>query len=244
MKQLIERWRDFASDVRLDEAMAGLSKKERDRVKSRRKSSEAARRSMGMPDEYMAGERDLSQLSKGIYETEEIEEGGNPWHGPDGRLSGPQKNNIYSISNAGAARLGIDKSHAKKGRSTGNKGKDGKTKLAYRYTMASGPKACGRVDVQKGAIPYRKICKSYPDDVREEMEDASCPVDGVVSSSYVRGVVSAELDKAVKEIANIVVRTKRGGGTVTMDQMVPAIRRLALSLKGKTPEEQGSRRKM
>ena len=62
-------------------------------------------------------------------------------------------------------------------------------------------------------------------------------MDGSVSTSYVRGVVQQELDQAVKEIAAVVQQARSTGGKISLDQITPTIRSLALSLKGKTPEE-------
>ncbi len=242
MERFIQRWREF----QLSEGMAGLNKKEREKEKWRRKSSEKIRKSMGASDELIAGENDMAQLAHGIYEEEEdIEEGGNPWHkkagAGGGQFSGPDKGNTYSITKDGAKRLGIDDKFAFKGTSTGNKRKDGTTKTQSKFTMASGDKACGRKDVQKkGRIPYRRSCSNYPDKPLSEEEVVmkdGCPIDGTVSTSYVRGIVQQELDQAVEEIATIVKQAKSVGGRVSVDQMVPAIRNIALSLKGKTPEQ-------
>ena len=242
METMIKRWREF----QLSEGMAGLNKKEREREKWRRKSSEKIRKSMGASEELIAGEKDMTQLSHGIYEDEdnpdELDEA-QPWHDPEtGKFSSPKKGAVYSISKDGARRSGIDSKFAFKGISTGNKREDGTTKTQSKWTMASGDKACGRVDTQKtGRIPYRKSCSKYPKDALSEEEEVimkdGCPMDGSVSTSYVRGVVQQELDQAVKEIAAVVQQARSTGGKISLDQITPTIRSLALSLKGKTPEE-------
>ena len=241
MEIFIERWKEF----QLQEGMAGLDKKEREREKWRRKSSEKIRKSLGAGEELIAGEKDLTQLSHGIYEDDEMEEGGNPWHRKSGKgggqFAGPDKGNTYSITKDGAKSLGIDDKFAMKGTSTGNKRKDGSTKTQSKFTMASGDKACGRKDVQKsGRIPYRRSCSNYPDKPLSEEEvimKDGCPMDGTVSTAYVRGVVQQEMDQAVKEIAAVVQQARRTGGKISIGEITPTIRSLALSLKGKTLEQ-------
>ena len=236
MKNMMASWREYMDESRLDEAISKIEAKRRKREKREKELSSKIISSMGMSETERNGDTELDRLGRGITEEESVEESGNPYHRPDGRFGGPEKGNIYSISKDGAKRLGIDQSYAKKGRVTGNRDKKGKPKLSYRYTMASGPKACGRVDVQRGPIPYKRSCKDYPAEVSESVDMDECPVDGEVSTAYVRGVIQQEIKKAVRDIANIIVRSKRNGGKVTLDQMVPAIRTLALSLKGKSPE--------
>tara|TARA_R110000744_G_scaffold368910_1_gene478968 strand:+ start:510 stop:1235 length:726 start_codon:yes stop_codon:yes gene_type:complete len=238
MEIFIERWKEF----QLSEGMAGMSEKERERERHKRRSSEKIRKSMGASEELIAGEKDMAQLAHGIYEDEDELDEAQPWHDPEtGKFSSPKKGAVYSISKDGARRSGIDSKFAFKGISTGNKREDGTTKTQSKFTMASGDKACGRTDVQKtGRIPYRKSCSKYPKDALSEEEvimKDGCPMDGTVSTSYVRGVVQQELDQAVKEIAAVVQRARTTGGKISIGEITPTIRSLALSLKGKTAEE-------
>jgi len=103
-------------------------------------------------DDLFDGYAELDSLSK-LQLEQDISEA-NPWHDKKGRLSGPDKGHVYSISKDGARRSGISSDYAKKGISTGNKDSNGKTKTTPRYTMASGKKACGRKDVQTGDRTY------------------------------------------------------------------------------------------
>jgi hypothetical protein len=148
MKQLMEGWRQF---VKQHEQME--------------------------KEDIFPGITHLDRLSKGIAlaeqdddedflldspDDDELEEGGNYNHCPDGKFGcANQKGSIYSMSKDGARRAGIDTSYVGRGVQTGNRDEKGKPKFKSAFGQATGDKACGRVDLRKGAISPKYSCGKY-----------------------------------------------------------------------------------
>ena len=81
----------------------------------------------------------------------------NPHHdSKTGKLSGPKKGNVYSLSTPAVKAAGWDSKKAKKGITT-KKGKQ-----QYKFGMADGDKACGRKTVSGKKISPKKSCSKYP----------------------------------------------------------------------------------
>ena len=81
----------------------------------------------------------------------------NPHHdAKTGRLSGPKKGNVYSLSTPAVKAAGWDSDKAKKGITT-KKGKQ-----QYKFGMADGDTACGRKTVSGKKITPKKSCSKYP----------------------------------------------------------------------------------
>jgi|21_taG_2_1085346.scaffolds.fasta_scaffold06060_6 hypothetical protein len=244
MKQLIENWRVYQTDIRLEEAMAGLSKKEREKVKRSRESSDRIRRSMGSDGELFHGKKELDNLAAGMMEEEEIDEG-NPWHKKSGSSKGgqftsPTKGDTYSMTKKGAKATGISDKYVKKGVYSG-RNKDGTAKTHGRFGASD---HCGRINLRGDEIPERYRCDDYKKPYKEHQEEPEVDVeveeagergDNVVSASYVKGMFRQELDKAVKEIADVVKASQSVGNKVSVGALIPVVRNLANSLKGKTP---------
>lgn len=120
-------------------------------------------------EDILPGSKELGRLSRGIMEEEddEIEEDdleeASPSHCKDtGRFGcAGEKGSVYSISKAGARSAGIDPKFAYRGTYTGNKDAKGKHKTKSAFGAASGKKACGRVDIQKGDITPKYSCSDY-----------------------------------------------------------------------------------
>jgi len=102
----------------------------------------------------------------GNEEEEEITEA-NPSHCPEDHPRAGQfgcsgeKGAVYSISKKGAKSAGIDPKYAYRGVYTGNKDSSGTNKTKSSFGAASGKKACGRKDIQKGAISPKYSCSNY-----------------------------------------------------------------------------------
>jgi len=243
MKQLIENWRVYQTDIRLEEAMTGLSNKEREKVKRSRESSERVRRSMGADGEVFHGKKELDNLAAGMMEAE-VDEANKAHDKQTGRFpkGGPKRGDVYSLSKKGARASGIDPDkYAKKGVYSGGKKKDGTDKTHGKYGMAD---KCGRRSISGADIPERYYCSDYKRPYKEHQEEPEVDVeveeagergDNVVSASYVKGMFRQELDKAVKEIADVVKASQSVGNKVSVGALIPVVRNLANSLKGKTP---------
>lgn len=81
----------------------------------------------------------------------------NPHHNAKtGKLDGPKKGNVYSLSKPAVKAAGWDSEKAKKGITT-KKGKQ-----QYKFGMADGDKACGRKTVSGKKISPKKSCSKYP----------------------------------------------------------------------------------
>jgi hypothetical protein len=81
----------------------------------------------------------------------------NPHHdSKTGRLSGPKKGNVYSLSKPAVRAAGWSPDKAKKGITT-KKGKQ-----QYKFGMADGDKACGRKTVSGKKIDPKRRCADYP----------------------------------------------------------------------------------
>jgi hypothetical protein len=224
--------------------MAGLDKKQREKVKRQRASSEKIRRSMGADGELHAGKKELDRLSAGMLEEDEIEEA-NPWHRKSGTSKGgqftsPSKGDTYSVTKKGAKASGIDSKYVKKGVYSG-RNKDGTAKTHGKFGAAD---RCGRLNLSGDEIPQRYRCDDYKKPYKEhqegpevdvEVEEAGERGDNTVSASYVKGMFKQELDKAVKEIADVVKASQSVGNKVSVGALIPVVRNLANSLKGKTP---------
>tara|TARA_R110000822_G_scaffold159100_1_gene298708 strand:+ start:1238 stop:1801 length:564 start_codon:yes stop_codon:yes gene_type:complete len=133
-----------------------------------------------------------------------IVEAGRTEHDPaTGRFpKGPaKKGDLYSMSVDGTKRAGIDNDFAGKGTFTGNVGKDGKNKINSLFGAASGKKACGRVDVQKGEIDPKYSCSNYSDLYEDEIvgEDDSQEqrVDRAYLAATVKNAIRDEVRKAL-----------------------------------------------
>jgi hypothetical protein len=110
-------------------------------------------------DDLFDGYTELDSLSK-LQMEEEISEAQFFHDSKTGRFTSPKKGDVYSMSKDGARRSGISPDYAKKGIVTGNRDEKGKMKTKPKYTMASGKKSCGRVDVQTGERSYKYKCSN------------------------------------------------------------------------------------
>ena len=81
----------------------------------------------------------------------------NPYHSKkDGKLSGPESGNSYSLSAPAVKKANWDPEKAKKGKVTS------KGNVTYRFGMSDGDKACGRKTVSGKDIDPKKSCSDYP----------------------------------------------------------------------------------
>ena len=224
MKQLIENWRAFETDTKLEEAMAGLTKKERDRIKRQRKSSERIRRSMGADESSYPGKEELDKLAKGMTEA-------NPAHDKEtGRFpkGGAKKGDVYSITKKGAKASGIDSKFVKKGVYSGGKNKDGTAKTHGKYGMAD---KCGRRRLDSTDINPEFKCGSYKERYteHEEAEDESTGEERV-SREYVAGTIRMEIDRAIKALR---AELGKGNAGCSLDQVIRIVDKFENATKGK-----------
>ena len=243
MEPYLQRWEEF----KLNEAMAGLSKKERERVKRARATSEKVRRVSGMPDETYPGQKDLTSMAVGIMEEEEELLELNPAHDKHtGRFpkGGGKKGDSYSLSGPAVSKAGIDPKYAKKGIFTGNKDKEGNRKLRLKYNMAGD---CGRKSVDGNTIPKKKMCSRYPRPYSEAVE-GSTQHPGATDNSreetadrYARETIGNALESLKKRIEELDSKQLhqedqspcRVAGCQTYAQFLKAIDKLQVALAGK-----------
>jgi len=148
MKMIMERWKKFEMEREDIDILPG--------------SKELGRLSRGITEEGEEAQPQTTFLLAKPEEDDELDEA-SPSHCKDtGRFGcAGEAGSVYSISKAGAKRAGIDPKFAYRGTYTGNKDAKGKHKTKSAFGAASGKKACGRVDIQKGDIPAKYSCSSY-----------------------------------------------------------------------------------
>ena len=108
----------------------------------------------------------------------------------------PKKGMIYSMSKDGAKSAGISDDYVGRGTYTGNKRKDGSDKVSYSFGMASGKKACGCKDIQKGDITPKYSCKDYSDLYEVELDEGETEQ----KASYLRGVIMKAIRDEIQKL--------------------------------------------
>jgi hypothetical protein len=96
MKALLTEWRILEEKWKRNDSYGGKTESEWSDEQSRKRTSEKARRSLGLDDdESYPGKKELDQLSRGIVEKKKEEkpfcEPGNPWRNEDGEFTDPTK---------------------------------------------------------------------------------------------------------------------------------------------------------
>jgi hypothetical protein len=229
MKELIDNWREFQTDIRLEEAMAGLSKKEREQVKRNRKSSERVRRSLGVDGDLHPGKSEMDKLAAGMMEAE-VDEANKAHDKRTGRFpkGGPKKGDVYSLSKKGARASGIDPDkYSKKGVYSGGKKKDGTDKTHGKYGMAD---KCGSLDLQGNKIPERYYCSDYKKPYNEHQEEEEVSGEERVSREYVAGTIRMEIDRAIKSLRD---ELGKGQAGCSLDQVIRIVDKFENATKGK-----------
>jgi hypothetical protein len=224
MRDILDSWKAFEAEVRVDEAMAGLNSKERDRKKRDKKSSERIRRTFGDDESVFPGKDELDKLSKGMTEA-------NPAHDKKtGRFpkGGAKRGDVYSISKAGARRSGVDQRFAKKGIYSGGKKKDGTPKTHAKYGM---PDQCGRVNFAGEDIEPEFRCRDFKERYNEHDEPGlTASGEDRVSREYVAGTIRREIEKAIKAIR---AEVSKGRGGCSLEQVIRIVDKFENATKGK-----------
>ena len=142
---------------------------------------------------------------------------------------GPAKaRDVYSMSVDGTKRAGIDKSYAGKGKFTGNVSKSGQPKINSLFGAASGKKACGRVDVQKGEIVPKYSCSNYSDLYEDEILGDDVEHNKTVDRAYIAATVkNAIRDEVQKALAR---------NNCSLSDLMMAMDKFERSKKGKLHE--------
>lgn len=138
----------------------------------------------------------------------------NPYHDSEGKLSGPDTGNVYSITNKASQKYGNE---AKKGKLGANK------RLGYKFGMTK----CGRRAMSGEDQPATYSCKDYPrkywDKLTEEMVLASVDVpDATINDA---GVACFNVREMLRVLQSHEERLNEADG----DQLATACRRAGFS---------------
>jgi len=235
-----QKWKSFIT-ANICEGMAGLDKKERERLKRNRKSSRRTLRTMGYPDESIPGETDLKQLAKGMLECDEEEDQEqldelNPSHDKKtGRFpkGGAKAGDSYSLSKGAVANAGIDSKYAKKGIYSSKTGKDGKRSTYGKYGM---PDKCGRKTLDNKNINPEIYCSKYPKpypNTYQEGQNSPSNKENRVSREYVRHTFNLALKTAMKDLRTMFKQSQNSQGSCSLEQIIRIMDKWELAQKGK-----------
>jgi len=239
------KWKSFINAT-ISESMAGLDKKQRDRLKKKRESSKRTLRTMGYPDKIIPGETDLNQIAKGMLESdnedtdqEQLDEL-NPIHDKKtGRFpkGGAKAGDTYSLSKGAVANAGIDSKYAKKGIYSSKKDKAGKRTTYGKYGMTD---KCGRKTLDNKDINPEIYCSKYPEKyptTYQEGQNSPSSNDNTVSREYVRATFDLALKTAMKDLRVMFTQSQKAQSPCSLEQIIRTIDKFELAQKGKAFQE-------